>query len=277
MTQQKAPDAQFLREALLRLLQLPKVHQTSAFFGVLLTSVGLTLVASLVARKGADFLVGAPIVAFVVFILATLALLSRLKPDSSAGLVGLFYFLPGIYAVMILGLAFISRSEAQTPAETAKSIQDTRTSIDESKRDIKKILDYIAQRSEGQNQVSSSNDKVAKPLNELAKAIDESNGDISVVSGDHSGFPVSDGVVSGTISNLNGEPVEECEISVLEDQTGNVLARTIAHLGRYQISYKSKGSISLLFRAQGRVTKLMRGLSPGDDQVMRIVLPELDR
>lgn len=49
-------------------------------------------------------------IAFVVFLVGTLALLFYLKPGASASLVGLFYFLPFLYTVVVLALAYLNLS-----------------------------------------------------------------------------------------------------------------------------------------------------------------------
>lgn len=105
----------WLEKALSALVALPMRHRPAAFVAVLLAGIAATFAATLLAKDGLAFLFGAPVVAFAAFFVATLALLFYLKADASRGLVGLFYFLPFLYALVVLGLAFMNMSREAGP------------------------------------------------------------------------------------------------------------------------------------------------------------------
>lgn len=100
----------WLRRAFGAIVDLPTRHRPAAFVAALLTGLAVTFAATLLAKSGFDFLAGTPVIAFVAFMIGTLALLFYLKPGASVGLVGLFYFLPLLYAVVVLVLAFFNLS-----------------------------------------------------------------------------------------------------------------------------------------------------------------------
>lgn len=100
----------WLRKAFGAIVDLPTRHRPVAFVAALLAGLAVTFAATLLTKSGFDFLAGTPVIAFVAFMIGTLALLFYLKPGASVGLVGLFYFLPFLYAVVVLVLAFFNLS-----------------------------------------------------------------------------------------------------------------------------------------------------------------------
>lgn len=105
----------WLSKALGVVASLPTRHRPAAFVAVLLAGIAVTFAATLLSKEGLEFLYGAPVIAFGIFFIATLSLLFYLKADGSRGLIGLFYFLPFLYAVVVLALALINLASGSGP------------------------------------------------------------------------------------------------------------------------------------------------------------------
>ncbi len=110
------PAATFgVRKAWKALQHLPKAHRLPAFIVVFVAIVLCTFIGSLIAKDGVEFLTSTPVVGLGVFALIALAVLFAIPRSKFAGvMIGQFYLLPVLYAIMVLAIAFL-RSGAPLP------------------------------------------------------------------------------------------------------------------------------------------------------------------
>jgi len=94
---------------------LPQSHRLPAFLATLVSIIVCTLIGSLIAQDGAEFATSTPIIGFSVFAMVSLAVLYSLPRSKFAGyLVGLFYLLPILYAFVVISLALVNRTTAES-------------------------------------------------------------------------------------------------------------------------------------------------------------------
>ncbi len=104
----------WLTRALSTIRHLPQAHRLGAVAAVLLCGLAVTFVAALISKEGPDFLQGAPVIALALFVIASVIVTSLLRNTHSAQLIGLFYFLPLLYTVIVISLALINRANTST-------------------------------------------------------------------------------------------------------------------------------------------------------------------
>lgn len=95
------------------LKELPQAHRLPAFIVVFVAIVLCTFIGSLIAKDGVEYLTSTPIIAFGIFALIALAVLFSIPRSRFAGvMIGQFYLIPILYAVVVLTLAILDRAGA---------------------------------------------------------------------------------------------------------------------------------------------------------------------